>query len=281
MLPKRLSILGVGLLGGSLGLACKAIAKDCFVVGYAHNAETRSRALAAGAVDMATGDLQDAVTDADMVVLCTPVGLFGTMLEGLGKWGKAKAIVTDVGSTKRSVVLSATLQIGQKMRFVGSHPMAGSEKRGVEFARGDLFQNAVCILTPTADTDADALRQTESLWQTVGMRTTVMSPEDHDELVGRVSHVPHAVAAALVDLQSEGSLKLAGKGFLDTTRIAAGDAGLWRDILLDNADHVRGGIEQLQQQLGELSEMLQAGDSAGLKAWLEAAARVREGMGRR
>ncbi len=280
MRPKRLSILGVGLLGGSIGLAWKKISNDCVITGYGHRPESLNRARQIGAIDKATDDLARAVESADVTILCTPVGLFADILGKIGPHLPAGAIVTDVGSTKRSVVAEAQKRLPQTVHFVGSHPMAGSEKRGVEFARADLFQNAPCILTPTPSTDRQSLENVEDFWRFLGMRTTRLSPEDHDRLVGQISHVPHAVAAALLAMQSDDALRLAGKGFLDTTRIAGGDAGLWRDILLDNSDNVRAGLEHLQQTLSELNRRLLEGDSQGVKRWLEQAARLRETLPR-
>lgn len=154
--------------------------------------------------------------------------------------------------------------------------MAGSEKRGVQFARADLFQDALCILTPTPQSDPVAVGRIEEFWRMLGMRTTKLSGEEHDRLVGMVSHVPHAAAAALVAMQSEPAVQLAGKGFFDTTRIAGGDGGLWRDILLDNADNVRAGIVGLQAELSELLKKLDGKDAKGLAAWLDKSAEKRQ-----
>jgi prephenate dehydrogenase len=273
---RRMSILGVGLLGGSIGLAWKAISSGCKIIGYGHRPETLERALEIGAIDEATGNLEKSVTDADLVILCTPVGLFSDILTRVGPVLSPGAIVTDVGSTKRSVVREAESKLPKGVHFVASHPMAGSEKRGVEYARADLFQQALCIVTPTQNTDAGAVKAVEDFWQKLGMRTTRLSPEDHDRLVGDISHLPHAVAAALVAMQSDDALQLAGKGFLDTTRIAGGDGGLWRDILLDNRDNLRDGVRRLQADLDELIKRLDAGDGEGIRKWLDAAAERRE-----
>jgi prephenate dehydrogenase len=185
---------------------------------------------------------------------------------------KPGAIVTDVGSTKRSVVATAERELPAGVHFVGSHPMAGSEKRGVEFARADLFQNALCIITPTANTDRGAVEQVEGFWKSLGMRTTRFSPPEHDRLLAEVSHLPHALAAALVTLQSDKALTLAGKGFLDATRIAGGDGALWRDILMDNRDNVLASIAELKKHLGELEKLLGGEGREELAKWLDRAA---------
>jgi cyclohexadieny/prephenate dehydrogenase len=185
---------------------------------------------------------------------------------------KPGAIVTDVGSTKRSVVKIAEDKLPAGVHFVGSHPMAGSEKRGVEFARADLFANALCILTPTTKTNPEALAAVNAFWQALGMRTTQLSPQEHDQLLAEVSHLPHALAAALVTLQSDRALTLAGKGFLDATRIAGGDGALWRDILMDNRDNVLSCIGALKANLGELEGLLKGEGRDELAAWLDRAA---------
>lgn len=232
-----------------------------------------------GAVDEMYDDPAAAVRDADLVILCTPVGTFPQILTAIGPALADGAIVTDVGSTKASVVEAAGRILPRTVRFVGSHPMAGSEKRGVEFARADLMNGALCIVTPDASTDLEALNAVESFWRLLGMRTTRVSPVEHDRRLADISHLPHAVAAALVMMQDEGSFDLSGKGFADVTRIAAGDGGLWRDILLDNRDHVIGGIERLSGQLAKLAAALRNGDGDAVKSWLDNAARRREKLG--
>ena len=271
---KNLAILGVGLLGGSIGLAVRSKLTDCKVVGYGHRAETLQRAIEVGAIEEGFTSAAQAVASADLVVLCTPVGLLGRMIDEIAPALKPTAIVTDVGSTKRSVV-----QAGQALkRFVGSHPMAGSEKRGVEFARTDLFEGALCIITPTDMTDRGAVDSVEQFWQTVGMRVTRLSPEDHDRDLAFVSHLPHALAAALVAIQKDEALALSGKGFLDTTRIAGGDGALWRDILQDNRDSMKVALARLRTELDTLEAMLEPENAERLTVWLNAAAKRREDL---
>jgi prephenate dehydrogenase len=272
MQVRRLSILGVGLLGGSIGLAVRERIKGCRVVGHGHRAETLRDALQIGALDEAYGDAREAVRGAEMVVVCTPVGLIPSLLEQVAGELAEGAVVTDVGSTKRSIVAAADTALPAGVHFVGSHPMAGSEKRGVQFARSDLFQGAVCITTPTDRTSESALGQVEAFWQALGMRTTRLSPEEHDRLLADVSHLPHVIAAALVAMQEDAAFNLCGKGFVDVTRVAGGDAGLWRDILLDNRDNVRRSIKGLAEQIRELDAMLESGKSDALEQWLSKAA---------
>jgi prephenate dehydrogenase len=271
---KRVAIFGVGLLGGSIGLALRAkFAGECRIVGYGHRKATLEQARDIGAVDEVTQDAKQAAEGADLLILCTPVGIFDELLGQIAPALADGAIVTDVGSTKRSVVKSAQKHLQRSPgHFVGSHPMAGSEKRGVEFARTDLFAGARCIVTPGPETNAKALAAMESFWAMLGMNVVRLSPEEHDRLVCDISHLPHALAAALVAMQSDDALQLAGKGFLDTTRVAGGDAGLWRDILQDNRDNAADSIKRLRAQLDTLLALLDPSKKEELAAWLAAAA---------
>ncbi|HSU66191.1 MAG TPA: prephenate dehydrogenase [Tepidisphaeraceae bacterium] len=275
---RRVSIVGVGLLGGSIGLALRERMPGCQVVGYGHRASTLIEAMRSGALDEAHEDLPAAVRDADLVVLCAPVGLLATLLREMSPHLSQGTIVTDVGSTKRGIVRAAEELLPAGVHFVGSHPMAGSEKRGVRFARADLFDRAVCIMTPTDQTDASALGKVEAFWKLLGMRLTRLSPAEHDRLLADVSHLPHVVAAALVGMQEEVAFDLCGKGFLDVTRIAGGDGGLWRDILLDNRDNVLASIKRLNEQLRELEVLLEARQPETLEAWLRTASERRQQM---
>jgi prephenate dehydrogenase len=272
---RRLSILGVGLLGGSLGLAVKHAVKDVSVAGYGHRTATLEKALERKAIDEVFSDPAAAVKGADFVVLCTPVGAFEDLLTKIAPSLSPGTIVTDVGSTKRTVVGAARRALPKGVHFVGSHPMAGSEKRGIEFATRDLFHGSMCILTPTEETDLIALNIVDHLWSMVGMKTTKLSPADHDRLLALVSHLPHATAAAVMRAQDERGIPLAGNGFKDVTRIAAGDAGLWRDIFLDNADYLCRAIAEARGEMDALTALLEKRDSAGIEAWLADAAKRR------
>jgi prephenate dehydrogenase len=274
--PNRLTILGVGLLGGSIGLALKASGSAGRIIGYGHRQSTLDTALNMGAIDEAAASAEESVKGSDWVILCTPVGLFESLLKQISPALRAGAIVTDVGSTKRSVVKAAESILPKTVHFIGSHPMAGSEKRGVEFAKPDLFTGGRCILTPTAQSNPAALDAVDMFWQSLGMQTVRMSPDDHDRRICDISHLPHAVAAALVAMQSEEALPLAGMGFLDTTRVAGGDGNLWRDIFLDNRDNVADSVKRLRAKLDELLKMLDRDQAEELARWLDAAAERRK-----
>ena len=231
-----------------------------------------------GAIDEARASAAEAVRGADLVILCTPVGTFESILEEIRPDLAPGVLVTDVGSTKRHVVATADALLPSHASFVGSHPMAGSEKRGVHYASASLYDGATCITTPTEQTNPGALEKIESFWQGMRMHVTRLSPEEHDRRLADISHLPHALAAALVTLQEERSLPLAGKGFFDTTRIAGGDGGLWRDIFLENRDNLRDSVCRFQRHLEELMAYLEADDSDAVKAWLDAASARRRGV---
>lgn len=272
MQPRRLAILGVGLLGGSIGLAVRSRLIDCVIAAYGHRRHTLEAARKLGAVDEVYDHPEEAVAGADLVILCTPVGVMGSLLQQIAPHLADAAVVTDVGSTKRSVVQAAERLLSARVGFVGSHPMAGGEKAGVQFAQANLFQGSLCFITPTQQTAPAALARVEEFWKLLGMRVMQLSPESHDRLLSDVSHLPHAVAAALVNMQQDEALDLCGKGFLDLTRIASGDGGLWRDILLDNRDNLRQSLRTLSGQLQRLEKMLEDADSQSLRDWLGAAA---------
>jgi prephenate dehydrogenase len=276
MLFRQLTIVGVGLLGGSIGLAVRGAIPGCRIIGCGHRQQTLDRAVEMGAIDLPQADPAAAVIGSDLVILCTPVGLFESMLKQIAKSLPPNCIVTDVGSTKRSISAAAESMLPDFVDFVPSHPMSGSEKRGVEFARADLFRHGLCILTPTGKTRPSALARVEEFWRSLGMRTTCLDPATHDRLLADVSHLPHLLAAALVAMQEESGLDLCGQGFLDTTRIAGGDGALWRDILADNADNLRDGVQRLQEQLAKALSLLESPAGEALKDWLNAAAQRRQ-----
>lgn len=267
------------MLGGSLCQALRQLPDAPVVVGYAHRASTLARAREMRLADEFTSDLSTAVGGADLVVLCSPIDTFAEILGGIRPHLKPGAVVTDVGSTKRSVCTSAREVLGKELarRFVGSHPMAGGERAGAEHSKPDLFRDAVAVVTPEAETDAGAARVVRSLWEAVGSRVIVTDPGSHDGLVAWVSHLPHVVAAMLVSVQTQASLELAGPGYRDSTRIAAGDPALWRAILGDNRDNVLEALKGLEARLAEVRSILERNDGDALQAFLKSAAELRQG----
>jgi prephenate dehydrogenase len=208
------------------------------------------------------------VKDAQLVILASPIGTFEDLLKEMAPALPPGCIVTDVGSTKVLPVRWARKYLPKNVQFLGSHPMAGSEQRGVDFARDDLFNGANCILTPTSDTSGDTIRYLKNFWKQLGTRIQQMSPAKHDRVMGRISHLPHALAVALVNISEPDQMLLCGRGFLDTTRIASGPPGLWHDILMGNAGNMETAIAKLVKELQQIKKALHQNDSKAITKML-------------
>jgi len=289
MTPSRVTIVGLGLIGGSVAAAAKRAAPDVTIRGVDADAPSVEYAVAHGLVT--EGGTPDQVEARhwfqgcaeDLVVLATPVRATVAWLERLGEQGFS-GIVTDVASTKRAVVAAAARYRGS-YRFVGGHPMAGSERSGIQAATPSLFDGAYYILTPTEVTDMDAYREVHAFVTSLGARVISVDAAAHDDAVAVISHVPHVAAAALVDLASARArdagadlLRLAAGGFKDMTRIAAGSPELWTGICLENAAALVAGLEGLEGVLAEFRSAVAAGDGGAVMAWLTRAADVRRGL---
>lgn len=279
---RSVTIIGVGLLGGSIGLAMRAAGSAARIVGVGRRQSSLDEALEVGAVDEVHLDVAEGVAHADMVVLATPVGAFGKLLEGAKAGLKGGAVVTDVGSTKAEVVALAERTLGRGGPFVGSHPMAGSEHKGPTFARADLFTGATCIVTPTEHTLEELAERVERFWLALGMRVVRMTPADHDRAVARISHLPQVLASLLMQLPDEADLDISASGFRDATRLAGSDPEMWRDILMTNRAAVLAAIGDIAGRLGDLAELIQAGDADAIEQLLAAAKQRRaETLGKR
>jgi prephenate dehydrogenase len=263
---RKITLIGVGLLGGSLGLAIKQRRLADKVDGYVRRTTSIAECEKLGVVDRATDDLTSAVENADLVVLCTPLSQMRELTEEMLPALKPGAVVTDVGSVKAGVVEELEPRVaGAGAQFVGSHPMAGGEKTGVAAARPDLFANALCLVTPTADSHKDAVRQVEQFWQALGMRLLKLSPSAHDDLVSRSSHLPHVVAAELANYilspaHPPEQSAVCANGFRDTTRIASGSPEMWRDIAMANRKNLSRVLGVFLEDLEEFRLALEKGD---------------------
>lgn len=247
---------------------------------WGRRAEVVAQALQAGVADRASTDLAEAVTGATLIVLATPVEIMPDLAQQLAALLLAPGtLITDVGSVKGRVVEAlAPVFAGGPAVFLGSHPMAGSEKTGLEAARANLFEGAACILTPTETTPAAAIRRLETLWTGVGCRVLSMSPERHDHDVARISHLPHlmAVVTTLAALGEDSTpLRCAGNGFRDTTRVAGSDPALWTGIVSQNRPQILDAVRAASGRLGELLEILESLDDDKLRAFLTAASQLR------
>jgi len=279
---QKITIVGVGLLGGSLGLAIRRrnlAAKAC---GYVRRLATIEECERVGALDFVTTDLLAAVWDADLVILCTPLAQMRALVAQMRPALKRGAIVTDVGSVKGSVVKDVEAIITRAgAHFVGSHPMAGGEKQGVLAARADLFEGAICVLTPTRRTSPAALRKVGSFWSRLGACLVRTTPEAHDALVSRSSHLPHLLAATLANLVLNPRLpkeqsRLCATGFRDTTRIASGSPEMWRDIALTNRKHLSRAVTGFVSELRKFQTALNRGDARAIAKFFETAKERRD-----
>ena len=277
----KVTIIGVGLLGGSVALALRTRKLAGLVYGYARRKTTVREALRLGAVDEAGMDLRMAVADADLIVLCTPIAQMPILVERMLPDLKRGAIVTDVGSVKAPVVRALVPPLRRAgVHFVGSHPMAGSEKGGVTAARADLFCDAVCVLTPDSRTRSTARRRVETLWQSLGCRVMDMDAGVHDKLVSRTSHLPHLLASVLtlqvLDPRADKrQAVLCATGFHHTTRVASGPPRVWRDIVMANRKNLARDLARFEGRLHQLRHMLLSDDAAGVESLLRTASERR------
>jgi len=279
---QRLTVVGVGLLGGSVAKAARARGLAREIVGVGRDAGRLRPALVEGALDHATTDLAAGVREADFVVLAAPVQTLERLLPAVWAAAAPDAVITDVGSTKATIVEAAErLGAGRPLAFVGSHPMAGSEQSGYGVARADLFTGATVIVTPTESTEPRAAKGVTVFWESLGAHVAVLDPRTHDRVVAAISHLPHLVAYALVEAAARAepsALDFAARGFKDTTRIAASDPDVWREIFLDNRPALRQSLAAFRAALDEVERLVEAGDAARLQAWLAAAKARREGV---
>ena len=283
-LADRMTIAGVGLIGGSLAAAAREAGLVGEVLGFGRTKANLETARTRGLIDRIVTD-DAAAAAADVIVLAAPVRTSGTLAARFAPHAKATAIVTDVGSVKGTLVAALEATWPDPARVVGAHPIAGSEESGAGAAKADLFRGRLCVLTPTARTAPEALRTIRALWEGVGARVEEMSAAAHDAILARVSHLPHVLAYALVRAVADGRadgrrlLDYAGSGFLDATRIAASPAEVWRDIALANRAAIEEALGELRIALDDLAALIAAEDGAGLEQALDAAARTRRGMG--
>lgn len=254
----HLAILGPGLLGGSIALAART-RRGCRVSMWARRAEAVAEAEALGIADFVSTDLHAVVADANFVVLCVPVGAMPALARQVVEAIPADAIITDVGSVKAVVCAELGVIFRERGCFVGSHPMAGSEQTGIAAARADLFQGAAAIVTPDERSEPGAVAAIGEFWAALGSRVMQVAPEEHDRIVALISHLPHLVAAALVNTvtaSSPGAFDFCGPGFRDTTRVAAGPPAMWAEILRTNQVAVRSAVEALIEKLREMTTLL-------------------------
>ncbi|MFM1919571.1 MAG: hypothetical protein RLZZ303_1205 [Candidatus Hydrogenedentota bacterium] len=269
---QEVQIIGCGLLGASLGLALKSRGLAQQVVGVGRNQSTLEKALAAGAIDEGSTDLSPSAQRADLIVLATPVGKCLELLGALPGIAKASAVMTDVGSTKAEICARAETLWPRQRRFIGSHPMAGSEKSGPEHASATLFDGAICLVEEHPALDPEALSHVITLWESVGSRVVRVEPRRHDAILARTSHLPHVIASALASLTGrEGDVSsFVGNGFRDTTRIAASRPEVWTEICLTNQSALLDALRGYELELAEFRHALEQRNEAAIERYFAA-----------
>lgn len=282
----RIAIIGLGLIGGSIGLALKKAAegRDLRITGIPRREETVQEAVSCGAIDEGTTDTKKGVENADLIFICTPINLILPILKDVVPHLKAGAIVTDVGSSKAEIVSQAERAVPKGVYFVGGHPMAGKEKVKLEEAEADLFKGKTYLLTPTSRTSKKALEKVRYLVGLVGARIMEMDPKLHDLVVAAVSHMPLAVAAALVNTVEyaqkgkDEMMQCAASGFRDTTRIASGDPSLGVDMFTTNKNSVLKMLSAFKKSLGRIEMLIKEGDPKKIEKELDLAKIFRDSI---
>lgn len=251
------AIVGVGLIGGSIGLALRERQLARRIVGIGRRELTLQIAKDVGAIEESTTDLRQGVAEANLIIVCTPVGLVVDHVRRAAEHAPSGALITDVGSTKQQIVSELSDDLGREIRFVGSHPLAGSEKAGPAQAQGNLFSGRLVVVTPTAQTRREDIDCLVGFWESLGARVRQMPADEHDQALAATSHLPHLTAAALAAATPLENLPFVAGGWLDSTRIAAGDVDLWTQIFESNADNVIAALGRFEQKLAAFRAAIQ------------------------
>jgi cyclohexadieny/prephenate dehydrogenase len=281
----RLALLGVGLIGSSIARAARSVGAVRRIVATAKSAATRKRVAELGLADEVADSNAAAVKDADLVIVCIPVGQSGTVATEIGPHLKAGAIVSDVGSVKSSVARDMAPHLPRHVHFVPAHPVAGTEHSGPDAGFAELFVNRWCILTPAEETDREAVERLAAFWRALGANVETMSPEHHDLVLAITSHVPHLIAYTIVGTADElravtesEVMKFSAGGFRDFTRIAASDPTMWRDVFLANKEAVLEMLGTFSEDLSKLTRAIRRGDGEALFEHFQRTRAIRRGI---
>ncbi len=250
--PRRAAVLGIGLLGGSVGLALRKVWPQLEIAAWGRTSETTELAVTLGAATTSAASLADACRDADLIIVATPVDWIARHVIEAAQVCPATAIITDVGSTKTAIVQSVEADRLASKLFVGSHPIAGGDKTGPEHARQDLFQDRTVVVTPTSQTDPQRSEMVSLMWRSFGATVRSTGPEVHDQLLAATSHLPHLVASTLASILPPEAVPFVGTGWRDTTRIAAGSPQMWSAICNENSAAI---AQQLQAMIDALDRL--------------------------
>jgi len=270
------AIVGVGLIGGSIGLAMRERRLAQKIIGIGRRQMSLDAARKVGAIDHGVTNLATGVAEAQLIVIATPVDTIAERVIQVAAKCPATSLITDAGSTKEVIVSAVDAGLaGRRMgpRFVGSHPLAGDHRNGPEHARADMFDGRTVVITPTEHTRTAAVTEVTGLWQALGADVHTMTPAQHDAALALTSHMPHVAAVAVAAATPNEFLHLTAGGWRDTTRVAGGDPQLWQAILTANRQHVLDAIDMLSQTIGNLRESLEQGDNESLLSILQAAAK--------
>jgi prephenate dehydrogenase len=268
---ETVAIVGVGLIGGSIGLALRSRGLAQRVIGVGRDPHTLQQARQRGVIDQVTTDLEEGVASAEVVVVCTPVSRIPHDVRRAAQAVPAGALVTDAGSTKRQIVEAVESHLAGADVFVGAHPIAGSERAGAAHARAELLNDRVCVLTPTPRTSNERLQRARDFWSGMGCRMVEMSPAEHDEVLAYTSHLPHAVAAALASSVPTEWLALAAGAYRDGTRVAAAETGLWTAIFRDNRGPLLKALGTLEERVAAFKYAMMTDDEEAIRQWWDQA----------
>lgn len=271
----EIAIVGMGLIGGSLGLALSR--RGLRIRGTDSNRSSLMKSRRAGAAARVTSSIRDAVKGAGIVVICVPVDKVGKCLRAVSRHASRAAVITDVASVKAPVMAAAERELIRPERFVGGHPLAGSERSGFEAATADLFRGRLCVLTPGRRTLPAALRRIERMWRLAGARTKRLTAERHDSAVARTSHLPHVIAGVMAQgvLRKRGLSELASGSFLDATRVALSSPDLWREILVANRREVESAVREFIKNLRDFGLSVESGKRGRIGRILRRARKMR------
>lgn len=282
---QKIALIGIGLIGSSISHASRRAGLHRSIVGSARTAQTVQTAMSLGLIDEGFSSAADAVQGADLVILCTPVGLCGPIAREIAPYLAPGAILTDVGSVKAAIVNDVSPHVPEGVHFVAAHPIAGTEQSGPEAGFAELFDGRWCILTPEAKTDAAAVAKLRAFWEALGSKVEIMTPEHHDLVLAITSHVPHLIAFNIVNtaahlerVTDSEVIKFSAGGFRDFTRIAASDPIMWRDVFLNNREAVLDMLGRFTEDLTALQKAIRFGDGETLQRRFGDARAIRRGI---